>query len=476
MSDRRITTKEIDEGPSGASIGAFFDLDRTIIAGFSAVAFLGQWIASGLMSPRDLLHTLAAATRFELGQIGFSAFVTETSGVLTGFSEQEYRKMAAGLFANWLGGAIYPESRSLVRAHQRRGHTVAVVSSATRYQIEPIAADLGIEHILCTDLEVRDGVFTGEVLHPTCFREGKALLAGQLAREHALDLSQSYFYTDSRDDLSLLNVVGNPRPINPDNRLAEIAAKRGWPARHFHSRGRPSLLEVARTAMTFGSFGASLAIGLPAALVDNDWRRAINLAAASWGELGTAMAGVNVRIEGEANLWLQRPAVFIFNHQSALDVLLLCKLLRRDFIGIGKEEIRSYPILGPALAAVGTVFIDRYNHTKAVAGLTPAVEALEEGLSVAIAPEGTRSPSPRLGKFKKGAFRLAIEAGVPIVPIVFVNALDALPKHGLVIRATTVDAIVLEPIDVSSWRVEQLDARIEEVRRLYVDTLESRGL
>jgi putative phosphoserine phosphatase/1-acylglycerol-3-phosphate O-acyltransferase len=475
MASRGITTREIEDGPSGPSVGAFFDLDRTIIAGFSATAFLGQWVASGMMTPRDFLHTIVAATRFELGQIGFSAFVAETSSVLRDFSEQEYRQMAAGLFASWLSGAIYPESRSLVRAHQRKGHTVAVVSSATRYQIEPIAADLGIEHILCTDLEVRDGRFTGEVVHPTCFGEGKAVLAQQLADAHDIKMGESYFYTDSRDDLSLLNSVGHPRPVNPDSRLAEIAAKRGWPARHFHSRGRPTALEIIRTAMTFGSFGASLAVGLPAALLDQDWRRAVNLAATTWGEIGSAMAGVNVRVEGEANLWAKRPAVFIFNHQSALDVLLLCKLLRRDFVGIGKQEIRSYPILGPVLAMVGTVFIDRYDHEKAVDGLTPAVEALDEGLSVAIAPEGTRSPSPRLGRFKKGAFRLAIEAGVPIVPIVFLNALDALPKHGLVIRPTTVDVIVLDPIELSSWDIANLDDEIAGVRQLFDDTLESRG-
>ena len=132
-------------------------------------------------------------------------------------------------------------------------------------------------------------------------------------------------------------------------------------------------------------------------------------------------------------------------------------------------------MLGPLLAAAGTVFIDRYNHTAAVQGLTPAVDALHEGLSVAIAPEGTRSPSPRLGRFKKGAFRLAMEAGVPVVPIVFLNALDSLPKHGVIIRPATIDAIVLDPIDVSSWELENLDEEIEKVRQAFVDTLEAHG-
>jgi putative phosphoserine phosphatase/1-acylglycerol-3-phosphate O-acyltransferase len=466
-----ITTREVDEGPAGPDVGAFFDLDRTIIAGFSAVAFLGQWLLSGRMSPLDLARTVVAAVRFEAGQIGFSALVTETAGLLRGFSEQEYRRMAERLFDRWIAGDVYPESRALIRAHQRRGHTVCIVSSATRYQIEPVAADLGIPHTLCTELEVDDGRFTGEVVRPTCFREGKAILARAFAQQHGIDLARSYFYTDSRDDVSLLNIVGKPRPVNPDERLADIAAKRGWPARSFVSRGRPTPLQVLRTALSIGSFAPALAIGLPAAVLDRDWRSAINLAATTWGELGTALAGVNVRVEGEAHLWEHRPAVFVFNHQSALDVLLVCKLLRRDFVGIGKREIRSYPVLGPVLALAGTVFIDRYNRADAVSGLLPAVEALQEGLSVAIAPEGTRSPTPRLGAFKKGAFHLAMDARVPIVPIVFLNALDALPKHGLVVRPATVDAVVLPPVDVSGWDRNALDEHIAEVRDMFVETL-----
>jgi putative phosphoserine phosphatase/1-acylglycerol-3-phosphate O-acyltransferase len=98
--------------------------------------------------------------------------------------------------------------------------------------------------------------------------------------------------------------------------LSAIAAKRGWPVRSFHSRGAPRLEDVVRTTLAIASLGPSLALGLPLAALDGQWRSAINFAASTWGELGTALAGVHVSVEGEEHLWSHRPAVFIFNHQA----------------------------------------------------------------------------------------------------------------------------------------------------------------
>jgi putative phosphoserine phosphatase/1-acylglycerol-3-phosphate O-acyltransferase len=196
-----------------------------------------------------------------------------------------------------------------------------------------------------------------------------------------------------------------------------------------------------------------------------------NLAITTWGELGTALAGVRVQVRGEEHLWSHRPAVFLFNHQSAVDMLLLCKLLRRDFVGVAKREARTHPLFGPAMALAGTVFIDRADRQKAIEALRPALQALRDGISLVIAPEGTRSATPRLGAFKKGAFHLAMAARVPLVPIVFRNALDALPKHGLVIRPATVDVVVLPPIPTDDWTPDALDARIAEVRTRFVEAL-----
>jgi putative phosphoserine phosphatase/1-acylglycerol-3-phosphate O-acyltransferase len=190
-----------------------------------------------------------------------------------------------------------------------------------------------------------------------------------------------------------------------------------------------------------------------------------------WGELATSLAGIDLRVEGEENLWARRPAVFIFNHQSALDAILVIKLLRRDLTGVGKKEIRRNPIFGPLFGAAGVVFIDRADTTKAIEALKPAVDALREGRSLVIAPEGTRSPTPRLGRFKKGAFHMAMQAGVPVVPVVFRNVLDALPKDALVVRPATIEAVVLPPIETTDWTVERLDDEIQDIRARYLEIL-----
>jgi putative phosphoserine phosphatase/1-acylglycerol-3-phosphate O-acyltransferase len=394
-----------------------------------------------------------------------------TTAAYRGMAESVLRETGQEVFEKHLAGQIYPEARALVAAHRARGHTLAIVSSATPYQVEPVAASLGISHALCTRLEVEHGVFTGRVVKPTCWQEGKLHYAARLARREGIDLSASFFYTDSAEDLPLLEAVGRPRPLNPSSRLAGIARDRGWPIRRFRSRGRPSAEALARTALAYGSLLPSLWAGAGVALANRSRREGANVAISTWADVATALAGIELEVEGEQHLWSRRPAVFVFNHQSAVDTLLVAKLLRRDFTGVAKQEIRTNPLFGPAFAFAGVVFIDRADGAKAIAALAPAVQALREGRSIAIAPEGTRSRTPRLGRFKKGAFHLAMQAGVPIVPIVFLNTLDVLPRGALVMRPANVRAVVLPPVDTSGWTREGLDAEIEAIRKRYLEVL-----
>ena len=124
------------------------------------------------------------------------------------------------------------------------------------------------------------------------------------------------------------------------------------------------------------------------------------------------------------------------------------------------------------LSIGGAVFVDRKDRSKAIESLKPVVDAIQrDGLSVVIAPEGTRSPTPKLGSFKKGAFHIAMAAKAPIVPIVFKNALDPLPKHGLVIRPGTVSVEVLPPIATTKWKEKDLDRHVESVRKKFLAAL-----
>jgi putative phosphoserine phosphatase/1-acylglycerol-3-phosphate O-acyltransferase len=171
-------------------------------------------------------------------------------------------------------------------------------------------------------------------------------------------------------------------------------------------------------------------------------------------------------------VWEKRPAVFLFNHQSAIDVLIIAKLLRRDFTAIAKQEIATNPLVAPVFRVADTVFIDRRNPEKAKEALKPVVRTLHDGLSVAIAPEGTRSAGDRLGPFKKGPFHIAAEAGVPVVPIVIHNATDVLPKGGFFVRPATVRVDVLPPISTDKWSAETIDKHVAFVRRKFLRTLD----
>jgi putative phosphoserine phosphatase/1-acylglycerol-3-phosphate O-acyltransferase len=471
MSLHARLTREIREGPTGPKIGALFDLDQTLLAGFSATSFVRERFVTGRMSPQELGTTFYGALSFALGRTGFSALMSATTAAYRGLAESMLEEVGEEVFVKHLAKQIYPESRAIVEAHQEAGHTVAIISSATRYQAEPLARDMGIEHVLCTELEVKEGVFTGDVIRPTCYGEGKAIAGRGLAARVGLDLDESYFYTDSHEDLPLLEAVGRPRPLNPNRQLAQIAKERQWPVRRFTSRGTPGVGDLVRTGLTYASLIPSFWAGAAAGLVNGSYREAVNVSGAVWGDLATSLAGIDLRVEGEEHLWSHRPAVFIFNHQSGLDAILMIKLIRRDVTGIGKMELKKNPIFGPIFSAAGVVFVDRANSEKAIEALKPAVEALKEGRSLVIAPEGTRSPTPRLGRFKKGAFHLAMQAGVPIVPVVFRNVLDAFPKDATIVRPATIEAVVLEPIDTTNWTVEALDEEIAEIRQRFLEIL-----
>jgi putative phosphoserine phosphatase/1-acylglycerol-3-phosphate O-acyltransferase len=464
--------EDIQDSPQGPHVAAIFDFDGTIIAGYSAVAFIREQLRRGDLSPRDFIDLMRAMTNFGMGNMGFSAMMLVNAQFMRGIREQSYIEIGDKLYQEQIARLIYPESRALVEAHQARGHSVAIISSATPYQVEPAARDLGIDHVLCTQLEVDDGVFTGGVVRPTCFGQGKVSAAEALAAAVGADLDASFFYTDSTDDLLLLERVGKPRALNPSRKLAKIAQEKNWSSSSFGSRGRPTVNQLIRSLAATASLVTSFTAGLPIWALTGSRREAQNFSFSLFADTASALIGMKLNIKGENNLWSHRPAVFVFNHQSKADLIIIAKLLRRDIAGIGKQEIRDMPFIGKVLQYGGVVFIDRANAGSAIEAMAPLVRALvDEGKSVVVAPEGTRSVSPRLAAFKKGPFHLAIQAGVPIVPIVIRNAVDVAPKGDFVFRAATVDVEVLPPVATSGWSTASIDKHVAEVRQLFLQAL-----
>jgi putative phosphoserine phosphatase/1-acylglycerol-3-phosphate O-acyltransferase len=152
--------------------------------------------------------------------------------------------------------------------------------------------------------------------------------------------------------------------------------------------------------------------------------------------------------------------------------MILAKLIRRDMGGVGKKEIKNIPILGKLMEWGGTVFVDRADGKSAIKAMEPLVDAIKvEGKSICISPEGTRSLTPKLEPFKKGAFHLAMQAGVPIVPIVIHNATDVAPKNEFVMRPATVRVTVLPPVDTSKWSVRTINNHVRDVRNMFLRTL-----
>ncbi len=456
----------------GAEIGAFFDLDRTLIKGFSAGSFFKTRLLSGQMTGKELIAQVNGAIIYAIGDRNFASMAAISVGGVKGIKEQVFIELGKEVYHEHLADSIYPESRALVAAHMAKGHTVAIISAATPYQVDPVAADLGIEHIMCTRMEVKNGKFTGKIVEPACWGEGKAHAARVLAESLNLDLSKSYFYTDSAEDLPLMDIVGNPVAINPDKALSAIAYQKNWPLYRFDELGRNGLGNYARTALTMASLFPAGMKGILAGTTSMSWENGRNSMIASFGDLGARFAGINFAVIGEEKLWNHRPAVFIFNHQSNADLIIAAKLLRRDIVGIAKKEIKNLPIFGQILSASqGMIFIDRSDKDKAIEAMKPAVDALKSGTSVVIFPEGTRSYDYTLGDFKKGAFHLSMQAGVPVVPIVIENASDVMPRGKAFMQPTTIRIRVLDPVDTSKWNKKNISKNIKKIRNEYLEVL-----
>lgn len=467
---------EVMDLPDGPEIGAFFDFDGTVISGYSATAFIQEQVKRGTLSVRELVELFGAMAAFGMGNMGFSAMMIATSQFLRGIREDAYINFGRELFESHIARLIYPESRALVQAHLKKGHTVAIISSATPYQVEPAAQDLGIDKVLCTRLEVDEkGNFTGAVIQPTCFGQGKVTAAESLAEQYGVDLDKSFFYSDSDDDIQLLERVGNPRPLNPNSRLMMIADRRGWPVRRFGSRGYTKPTDWLRSLVVPASLVGSFLAGLPIWALTGSRRDALNFSLSVFADTASALIGLNLKIKGEHHLWSHRPAVFVFNHQSNVDMVIIARLLRRDITGVGKREIRDMPIIGRVLEASGVVLIDRQNTASAIEAMRPLVDAMRvEGRSVCLSPEGTRTISPKLAEFKKGAFHLAMQAGVPMVPIVIHNSVDVQPKGDILYHPGTVEVEVLPPVDTSKWSAETINKHVSAVRNMYLEALDQK--
>lgn len=195
----------------------------------------------------------------------------------------------------------------------------------------------------------------------------------------------------------------------------------------------------------------------------------------TWSRIMVWASGARVRYLGLEHAAPGRACIFACNHQSNLDIWVLAPKLPRQARFVAKKELFEVPLFGGALRAGGFIPIDRANRGDAIKSLSRAREALARGDSVILFPEGTRSRSGTLQPFKKGAFHLALAAGVPIVPVSVAGSWDVMPRTTWSIRPGPVEVRFGEPIDPRPFAPDRHDALRERVRDTIAAQLAARS-
>ncbi|SNR62761.1 HAD-superfamily subfamily IB hydrolase, TIGR01490 [Haloechinothrix alba] len=216
--------------PAGR-IAAFFDLDKTVIASSSALAFSRPLLRQGLINRRAALKSAYAQLMFSLS--GADAAKTERlreqiSALCAGWDVAQVSAIVHETLHDVVDPLIYAEAVEMIAGHKAEGHDVIVLSATGAEVVEPIAELLGADMCVGTRMEISDGRYTGEVEF-YCYGEEKATAARRLAETHGYDLDRCYAYTDSSTDLPLLEAVGIPCTVNPDKALRRTAIAREWP-------------------------------------------------------------------------------------------------------------------------------------------------------------------------------------------------------------------------------------------------------
>jgi 1-acyl-sn-glycerol-3-phosphate acyltransferase len=220
-----------------------------------------------------------------------------------------------------------------------------------------------------------------------------------------------------------------------------------------------ALLNVALIAVAtiLGSVAALLG-----RLLDSSGDSVVRLAA-WWSRSICWLAGVRITVERQTELDPTRPYVFMSNHLSTLDIWAAYVAIPVPVRMIAKKQLSRIPLFGWAMAAGRFIFIDRQNAVAARRSIERAKERIHDGDSVLIFPEGTRSRDGKLGAFKKGGFHLAIDAGVPIVPLAMEGTRELMPRGSLLLRPGRMRVTVGAPIPTEGLSSEDRDALLERV-------------
>ncbi len=464
---------EVDASPRGAQIAAFFDFDGTLIHGYSALLFAQDRIRRGRVGASEFVRSAKVGIEYALGKAGHAELIELAGATWKGDTIAEVEAVAERVYRDFIADRIYPEARALVAAHRRRGHTVAITTSATSFQVAPIARILGIDDVVCQHLEIRDGRVTGRQEGASMWGPGKAAAALDFADARGIDFGASWFYADGDEDAALMREIGNPRPTNPGRRLDAEAEAEGWPVLRFRSRGTPSLDVLARN---LGGLIVAAPIASSAAAVGlwhRSRRSAANAATTLVPDVVLGLTAVRVAASGVERLDAARPAVVVCNQRSRIDTFVLAKLLRHDCTLVVDRALAGDPVIG----TLGRLFdIEFVRGVDILDARRQAryLERLGEGTSIAFLVGDPDRPDV-IGPVRSAPLRLAAEAGVPLVPVVIHDSERLVTRRPPVVRPGTITLDVLEARHPSEGTRASLDAIARDTTAAMQTALDARA-
>jgi len=215
--------------PSMPRVAALFDMDRTLVKKDTARLYTRYRRDRGEATWRDALQVGFWAMQYTLGVIDAPGVARKALAEFRGTEERALIEACNGWFTEYVLPHVQAKGRAAVERHRSEGHVIAIVTGATTYAATPLARELGIDEVVCSELELENGRLSGRIIEPLCYGVGKLEKAKRLAERRDFDLAESTFYSDSITDLPLLEAVRYPQVVNPDARLRRAARQRGWP-------------------------------------------------------------------------------------------------------------------------------------------------------------------------------------------------------------------------------------------------------
>lgn len=423
--------------------GAFFDLDRTLLPHASGTIYAKHLEAEGLSSGAAKIpgahllvsiYDLFGETRLNM-QVAQAAVKTAK-----GWSVDAVQRAAENAVDDLVAG-IPGYAKLLLDEHRAAGVKLVIATTSPTALVAPLAERLGFDGVIGTewshDGDVYDGTTIGDFVWGTKKRDAVVEWAG----ENKLSLKESFAYSDSYYDGSMLDAVGNPVAVNPDARLAAVAALHGWEIRNFDAP--PGVLKM---------------IGLEM----QDWLRPFQrtefVPLADW------------EFNGVANIPEDGPVILAFNHRSYFDTMAMNLLIARTGRPcrfLAKRELFENPLIGPIAKLAGGIRVDR--GTGSNEPLRRAIDALTAGEMVAIAPQGTIPRGPAFFEpvlvGRPGAAQLAKDSKAPVIPVALWGTEKVWPRNQKLpsfdLRSRPkVSVTVGEPVDIKRRSVDADTKRI----------------